>query len=219
MKLHSRVLFTVSLIMLINVTAYADLNEIQFRNKTGNTIYYLFFSPGDSEFWGPDILGSEATFEPGDELNYYVSFSGDSTTFDFKAVDDEGNIYELYNMEIIDGEPDRIIISSDKLSETVDLEDFENGLVSLEIANATGFELYNLFISPADSDHYGIDFMDSETTLNDGDSVEVLMFVSGDGAEYDIMAVDHEDDSYSFQLSVDPEIVEQYVEIVLEDLD
>ncbi len=215
-----RIIFT-AVLLVCALALFADdyFNEISFRNKTGNTIYYLFFSPGDSEYWGPDVLGSTRTFDSGEEIGYYISFPGESADFDFKAVDEAGNVYELYGNTMVEGEVARIVITPDKMTENVDIDDFEEGLVALEINNLTGFELYYLFISPADSDMYGIDFMDYETTLMPDDSMEILMFASDDGIAYDLMAIDADDDSYSFQLTVEPGSQEQWVDISIDDLD
>jgi len=213
--------FIFFLLTLGTVTALTaqDLNTIEFKNKTKNEIYYLFFSPGDSEYWGPDVLGDTRTLTAGETVEFFISYPDPINTFDFMAIDDEGNVYEFYDMEISDEEPARIVINSSYVTDQVDLDSLEEDLVALEIQNVTGFELYYMFISPYDSNMYGIDFMDSETTLMDGDSVSVLIFQSNAEIAYDIMAIDDEGDSYSFQLSLDPDMESQYTEITLDDID
>lgn len=206
-------------IVVQGLFAQAWLNEISFRNKTGNTLYYLFFSPGDSEYWGPDVLGSATTFEPGEERTFYVSYPDESALFDFMAIDSEGNVYEEFELEISDGEAKRLIIHPELITDSLDLAAFEEELIALQIANETGFEIYYLFVSPSDSDMYGIDFMDSETTLQSGELIEVLMIRPEEEFFFDVMGVDSEDDSYSFQLELDSELDVQYVEIEIEDLD
>lgn len=197
-------------------TAY---NLIEFKNKTGNEIYYLFFSPGDSGWWGPDVLGDSRTMNAGESVSFYISYPEYSASFDFMAVDEEGSIYELYDMQIDDSGEARIIINDSHKTESMDIDEFEEGLLSLEIMNYTGFELYYLFISPSDSDMYGIDFMDSETTLMPDSSISVLLFHSEEGTEYDIMGEDLEGDTYSFSLTLDPAEEFQYTEITLDDID
>ena len=165
-------------------------NLIEFRNKTDKDIYYLFFSPGDSEYWGPDVLGNSRTLDAGESVEFFISYPEYSAEFDFMAIDEEGNIFELYNMEINDDSEARIVINDSQITDYWDLDDLENQLITLEINNYTGFEIYYLFISPSDSQAYGIDFMDSETTLFPDDAVSVLLLKSNADIEYDIQAVD-----------------------------
>ena len=46
------------------------LNLITFDNMTGQTIEFIFLSPGDSEYWGAEILGSERVLEDDDSLGF-----------------------------------------------------------------------------------------------------------------------------------------------------
>ena len=208
--------FTASLILNAQESYY---NLIEFKNKTGKEIYYLFFSPGDSEYWGPDVLGDTRTLYAGESVEFFISYPEYSATFDFLAVDEDGSMYELYDMEINDDEEARIVINDSYISDYWDLEELESSLITLEISNYTGFELYYMFISPSDSQMYGIDFMDSETTLLNDESLSVLLFRSNAEVEYDIQGVDMEGDTYSFSLTLDPELEYQYTEITLDDID
>jgi len=196
-----------------------SLNTIEFINKTKGEIYYLFCSPGDSDYWGPDVLGESRTLYGGERVEFYISYPEETGLFDFMAIDEFGNVYEIYDQEITDGTPARVTISKAVLTDQQDLDTLTSDLVALEISNTTGFELFYLFISPSDSEMYGIDFMDSETTLADGDSIRVLFFNSDTDIEYDVQGIDEDNDSYSFSLSLDPELDDQIVEITFDDLD
>ncbi len=194
-------------------------NLIEFRNKTGRDIYYLFFSPGDSEWWGPDVLGDTRTLDAGESVEFFISYPEYSAEFDFMAVDEDGNVFELYDMEINDDSEARIVINDSYITDYWDLDDLESELITLEINNDTGFEIYYLFISPSDSESYGIDFMDSETTLPADEAISVLLFKSNAEIDYDIQAVDEDDDTYSFSLTLDPDLDNQYTEVTIDDLD
>jgi hypothetical protein len=61
--------------------------------------------------------------------------------------------------------------------------------------------------------------MDSYTTLADGDSLNILLFRGDVDIEYDIMGLDEDDNSYSFTLTLDPDLEQQYVSIEASDLD
>lgn len=194
-------------------------NTVSFRNNTNAEIWYLFFSPADSEYWGPDVLGGSGTLGSGDELEFFISYPNETDSFDFMAIDEKGNVYEIYEEAITDGEEAQIVINKKSRTDTVDLDGLEEELIGLEILNETGVELTFLFISPSDSEMYGIDFMDSYTTLADGDSLNVFLFRGDVEIEYDVMGLDEDDNSYSFSLSLDPELEQQYVSIEASDLD
>ena len=47
-----------------------ELNTITFHNETGYDISYIFLSPGDSEYWGPEILGAYRILEADESLGF-----------------------------------------------------------------------------------------------------------------------------------------------------
>ncbi|MDA3955477.1 hypothetical protein [Oceanispirochaeta sp.] len=215
-------LFLITSLLLLSVTLWAQsefFNTVEFHNKTQGEIIYLFCSPADSEFWGPDVLGSHRTLEAGEKIEFYISYPHESDSFDFMAIDEYGSVYELYEKEITDGSPAKFVISLDSKTEELDLESLSEELVALEINNNTGFELFYLFISPSDSEMYGIDFMDKETTLPPGESISMLFLNRDTGIDYDIQGIDEDEDSYSFSLTLDPALGDQVVDINYEDLD
>ncbi|MDC7231664.1 MAG: hypothetical protein PQJ58_00405 [Spirochaetales bacterium] len=215
-----------SLILAVLILAAATLwgqssyfNTIEFRNNTSAEILYLFFSPADSEYWGPDVLGDSRILPPKGTVEFFISYPEESNNFDFMAIDENGTVYEIYEETITDGYEAQIVINKASRTDSVDIDYLSEELISLEIYNETEVELYYLFVSPSDSEMYGIDFMDTETTLPPGESVSVLLFNSNAEVEYDIQAIDPEDNTYSFSLELDPELEYQYVDIVPEDLD
>ena len=52
-----------ALVLACAASAFAfnpdELNKITFQNTTGTKIEMIFLSPGDSEYWGPDIIGAD----------------------------------------------------------------------------------------------------------------------------------------------------------------
>ena len=51
----------------------SELNRVTIVNRTGYDFIYVFFSPGDSDHWGPDILGTSRTLDDGRKASFYVS--------------------------------------------------------------------------------------------------------------------------------------------------
>ena len=67
----------VILVLMVSALGIADtfdsenLNLVTFTNRTAAVIEFIFLSPGDSEYWGPEILGSERTLDVGSSLGFF----------------------------------------------------------------------------------------------------------------------------------------------------
>jgi hypothetical protein len=60
----------------------------------GYEIIYLFFSPSDSEHWGPDVLPSTVTLSDGKTHSFLVPVDG-VITFNVRAIDEDGDSYSF----------------------------------------------------------------------------------------------------------------------------
>ena len=187
-----------------------DLNLITFANLTDNDILYIFLSPGDSEYWGPEILGSERILASGDSLGFYILYPNPCDLFDIMAVDDEGGTFVIRDYEICDGEQELIEIVRKDLTEDAPEMDF----ATVYIGNDT-LPVYYIFISPGDSEMWGVDYLDENTILDMDGVVSFLFPVSEESTQYEVLAVDEEADTYEFSFAVDLDSDEtvQYIEI------
>ncbi len=177
-----------------------ELNAITFDNATGTKIEMIFLSPGDSKFWGPDIIGADYVLMDGGSISYYVHYPDRSFRFDVMSTDDKGNKYEIRDFELTDGKPARITLTSkSQKAKTPDL-----ALASVRIQNKTGHEILYLFVSPSDSKAWGADVLDDETTVANGDSHTFVLPVGRDKVTYCLMGVDENNDEYKFDIAVDP---------------
>ena len=177
-----------------------ELNKITFQNSTGTKIQMIFLSPGDSEYWGPEIIGADYVLKDGGSIGYYVHFPQETTTFDVMATDDKGNKFEMRDFKVTAGREQTITLTRKSLNRTA--PDFT--LAALEVQNDTGHELQYLFISPADSETWGADLLDEERTLADGDSHGIVIPMGTDKVEYNLMATDENDDEYIFNVTINP---------------
>jgi len=198
------VLLVTSLVALFAATsAFAfdpdALNHVTFSNTTGNKIEMIFLSPGDSDHWGPDLIGADYVMKDGTTLGYYVDYPEDTFKFDILAIDDKGNKFEVYDYELIAGEDSTIKLTKKNLNGSA--PDFT--LATVEVTNNTGYEIEYLFISPEDTDAWGADLLDEETTLSDGDSHSVVIPVGKDKVKYYVMAADENNDEYQFSITLD----------------
>jgi hypothetical protein len=184
-------LFAVSAAFGINPE---HLNRVTFVNNTGFDIWYLFFSPGDSQYWGADILGTTKTLDDGEKRSFYIHYPDQSDTFDFMAIDEDGDAYYIWNYEISDDASAVIEITLDDYDGSKDMPD----LAEVNLTNTTGYDMWYVFFSPGDSQMWGVDMLDDETILYDGDSLSLYVPVSDEATRYDFQGVDEDEDEYEF---------------------
>lgn len=176
-----------------------NLNSVTFYNNTGFDIWYLFFSPGDSNQWGADILGSTRTLDDGEEVGFFVHYPDRCNQFDFMAIDEDGDAYFIWDYQICDGREEFIEIT---------LADYEPGeAVQLDFAevslmNDTPYDMYYVFVSPSDSQMWGIDMLDEFTILEPDDVLSLAIPVSKSQTLFDILAVDEDADRYVFRIEL-----------------
>lgn len=185
-------------------TAFAfnpdELNKITFQNSTGTKIEMIFLSPSDSDYWGPDLIGADYVLKDGGSLGFYLHYPESSFKFDIMATDDKGNRFELRDLTVTDGKEQTVKFTRKNLNAAA--PDFT--LATLNVENATGMEMVYLFISPSDSDAWGVDLLDEDTTLPDGETHSIVIPVGTAKVKYNLMAVDENDDEYIFDVSLDP---------------
>lgn len=190
-----------------------ELNSITFQNNTGYDIWYIFLSPGDSDYWGPEILGAERILEDGESLGFYIHYPDYTNTFDIMAIDDDGYTFILWDFEISDDYPAELTFEFEDL-----LED-DPGLeyITLNLTNET-VPVHYLMISPEDSNMWGVDLLDEYTILNSDETFGVLVPVGDATATYNVLAVDEDMDEYYFDLHLNSRYGDVYESITLDNL-
>lgn len=193
-----RAVGVIALLLLATTAAFGinpdNLNRVTFVNHTGYDIWYLFFSPGDSDYWGADILGTTRTLGDGDKLSFYIHYPDYADTFDFMAIDEDGDAYFIWDYEINDDNPAMIEITLADYDGDYNLPD----LAEVDLTNTTGYDMWYVFFSPGDSNMWGVDMLDDETILTDGETLSLYVPVSSDTTRYDFQGVDQDTDEYEF---------------------
>ncbi len=115
-------------------------------NNSSHEICYLYISPADSEDWGPDWMGQDSTIPAGTNRTLQVPLG----TYDLRADDCEGNPLDIQN---------GIPLEADGITWT--LKDVEEA--SLELINNLDIPICYVFISPAESDEWGADWLGDDT--------------------------------------------------------
>ena len=196
--------FAMIILLIVAVTCTAaainpeNLNRITFVNNSGFDMYYLFFSPGDSEYWGADILGTTRTLNNGKKLSFYLHYPDRTNNFDFLAIDEDGDAYLVWDYAITDGDEAVIEITLDQYDGGFQMPE----LTTLDLTNETGYDMWYVFLSPGDSMMWGVDMLDDETILATGDSLSLFVPVSDDAARYDFLGVDEDEDTYQFYIEL-----------------
>jgi hypothetical protein len=178
----------------------SELNKITFQNSTGEKIETIFLSPSDSEYWGPDIIGADFVVKDGGSLGYYIHYPDKSFKFDIMATDEAGHMFEVYNYVLTDGKEATITLTQKNLNSKAP----ELTFATLKVRNNTDKEMQYLFISPSDSDAWGVDLLASESTLAAGDMHSIVIPIGKEKVTYNLMASDENDDEYVFDLTIDP---------------
>ncbi|MFW5685747.1 MAG: hypothetical protein ACOC0O_03750 [Spirochaetota bacterium] len=202
MKRSLKMGLVVGLLVIVAGGAFAidpaNLNRVTFVNDTGYDIIYLFFSPGDSEYWGADVLGTTRTLDDGEKVGFYIHYPEHSNNFDFMAIDEDGDAYLIWDYEIDDSGPATIEITLDHLEGGYDIPE----LATVNLVNESGYDMWYVFFSPGDSSMWGIDMLDDETILETGETLSLFVPVSSNTTRYDFQSVDEDEDVYMFSVEL-----------------
>jgi len=73
-----------------------DFTTVEIVNDTDYEIWYLFFSPGDSNMWGVDQLDKETILDPGESISLLLPVGSEETRYDVRAVDEDEDTYTFF---------------------------------------------------------------------------------------------------------------------------
>jgi len=77
-----------------------DLPSINILNNTGYTIYYIYVSPSESDFWGDDVLGDEILLD-GETFTYQLPYPLSSVNvYDILLEDEDGDSYFQWALDL-----------------------------------------------------------------------------------------------------------------------
>lgn len=113
--------------------------SIEITNESGEAIWYVYLSSSKSDDWGEDWMGDDMILDG--QTHTIVGIP--EGIYDVMAADENGDEIEVYWDVELEGEITWSI----------------SGLVSLEVINDTADTIGYLYISPADSDTWGDDWL------------------------------------------------------------
>lgn len=194
----------------------AALNTVTIVNRTDEVLKYVFASPGDSNYWGADILGASHTVTSGGSYKFNLLYPNASNEFDILAMDTDDNRYELRGVVVTDGEEKTIVIDDSDMSRTAAMT-----FTRINVKNVTGYDIYYLFFSSNDSTMWGADILglSNATVIEDGETFSFLVPSTTDKVKYNVRAVDSDNDTYTFDVTFDDSEESYLLEVELSDLD
>ena len=86
--------------------------DMLFENNSGVDIYELYFAESSADNWGDELLGGAAPMVDGESLNGTFRYHADSTLWDLRFVDADGNeiIFEQLDFSLAE-DPEDVTIS------------------------------------------------------------------------------------------------------------
>jgi len=172
-----------------------SLGEVTFTNYLEWSIYYLFISPADSDYYAGDVIETTGAIvmEPYDSLLLYL-VPGD---YDVLILDEDYDIwvgsYSIQDgMEIFFGE---LTLSYEGPSDA-------SALMNIDVYVDTTASLDYLFLSPSDSESWGVDLL-GISSVDSGDVVTITLIAYDEVVSYDLLAVF--DDGDQLTLAVEAE--------------
>ena len=95
-----KLILVLVLVCLISTFALAD--SFLLRNSTLSTFFYIYVSDSRINDWGDDLLGNQI-LSPGETLRIESDIPMNSTSWDIRIIDDDGDTYTLMGRRINSG--------------------------------------------------------------------------------------------------------------------
>ena len=203
-------------LVLMTASLFAFDGYVDITNNTGFTIYYVYVSNENDEYWGDDMLGDDYLYD-GDTKRVYLS-GHPSSIFDIRVEDEDGDTYTFPGVDV---EQQDIVVT---LADIDDNSGSSSGSATIsgpggnfdgyvDITNDTGYSMYYLYVKQK-SKSWGPDLLGDDVLL-DGDTFTVNLN-NFPGSIFDIRLEDEEGDTYSFYGT---DVQSEDVYITLDNLD
>lgn len=128
----------------------SGMAELRVKNDSGISICFVYISPTDSESWGENALAGNEVIRSGNQRVFRVP----EGSYDLRADDCDGNLVAYHMGVSLAG------------SMTWSLDPLQRAPVL--VVNNSSREICYLYISPADSESWGPDWMGKDVTIPAG---------------------------------------------------
>jgi len=170
-------------------TRTTSIAGIKVINNTGYQGYNLFIRAAGTNQWGIDLLGNEY-LRNGHSFSISSLPSSRSNRYDIRLIDTDRDSYTKLNIAI--NPNTNIIFTFDDFDKDITAAESNEG-PPVTIVNNTGSHIFYVYISPTSSDRWGYDRLNSNQTLQNGQTVSLrLPYALNVTDKYDIMLEDSE---------------------------
>lgn len=161
--------------------AEEDIIEATFTNSLDWSTYYLFISPSDSEYYGADVLESTGAYilDPYSSILLYMT----PGEYDVLILDED---YDMWYGTFTIADGDDVVLSEATL--TYEEYGVYDALINIDIIVETTVSVEYLFLSPADSDEWGVDLL-GLSTLEPDDTLTLTLPEYDANMDYDLLAI------------------------------
>ncbi len=160
----------------------ASTKDFVVINLTQAEIYALYVSPSDAEDWGEDILTVDTL--PNEEMvEVQFDFNEDISFWDLRAEDQDGNAIVFENVNVDEIWNVTLGFVDEKPVALMGKKHWVN------LNNATGVDIYALYLSPTDTDAWGEDVLDVEV-LSDGEEAQFMVLAQAGQRYWDLRIED-----------------------------
>ncbi len=186
---------------------------LEIVNAGEYELLMLFVSPADSDFFGPDVLGSEDTLAP--DSSRTVSVHADDECFDYDILGIDVDGFAVYSiLPVCDGAHEVIQLGEDGiLEEQVAFEHF----MRVEITNRQEGAITSLFAAAVDSRYRGANLLTGSERI-EPDETRSFYIADTEGVSYTIFAALDTGETLTTRLHLH-EFRQEQIDIVRIDID
>lgn len=185
----------------------AQSADIEFVNRTGVTIFFLYASASTSDTWGEDLLGESVL---GDGQSVTVRLRSISGAFDVRAVDSEDREYIIW---AVPRAQRRVEIGRDVAVVGIASGQNPEALSWFHLVNDTGYTIVEAYARRAGEQGWdrAVELLPEDRVIRNGERYRIHVDVGRvETFVVDVLLVDVDGDRY-LRLDVDLELVTEVV--------
>jgi len=148
--------------LLAALPARAGVQDFTVVNQGAVDIWHIFVSPNYSDSWEEDVLGN-SVLQPGLELGVTMNNYGSHCYFDIRIEDFNGVAEEYYDVDLCS--LSYVYFPSNASSGGATKNSGSGGGTQLTVVNSSANAVWYIYISPASSDSWGDDWLQSEVLM------------------------------------------------------
>ncbi len=176
--------------------------DVYITNSTGVAIMELYISSSNDNNWGEDLLNGQ-DFAADETVLFAPNVTGTADdTWDIQIIDEDGDKVTFSEINLSSATALDLHWGSDGQTPTVDITrsgDEEYFSQDLDITNATGVAIIEMYISPSQEDNWGEDMLGGNIFEADKTLHFSTELVGTASAGWDILIIDEDGDEVTFE--------------------